>query len=316
MYFILSFLLIIIWICSSTSSTVSNFFTWKNNMRIHYTYTTTTPSMEVDELLKDSVVLLPGFGVGTFHFSRNIQSLAAENFNVYCIDLLGQGKSWPESYNQSSSSFRYSLDTWAEEIIYFIESILKRGRRVHIAGNSLGGYLSVMVAYLRPDLVKSICLLNATPIWAFNSPSPSDEGVLRLWDGELSSAPQWCLSLGAAYFNLLRSPTTVKTMLQGVYRTRESLTDELIDEIITAASHPAGPDAFSSIVFSPKSNKSFDEMLQGIDGSIPICQIMGKDDPWITPLWVCENFILACTPMDFIPAIQRPKYTKLYMKAS
>ena len=88
-------------------------------------------------------------------------------------------------------------------------------------------------------------------------------------------------------FNLLRSPAIVKTMLQGVYATKDSLADDLIDDIIAAASHPAGPDAFSSIVFSPKSNKTFEEILRGIDENIPICQVMGKDDPWITPVWVC-----------------------------
>ena len=104
-------------ICSlATPKTTSNFYTWKDNLRIHYTCTTTPNG--IDEC-KDSVILQPGFGVGTFHFNRNVFPLAAENFNVYCIeDLLGQGKSWPESHKRSSSSLlRYSLDTWAEKIL-------------------------------------------------------------------------------------------------------------------------------------------------------------------------------------------------------
>ena len=58
---------------------------------------------------KESVIRLPGFGVGTFHFNRNVFSLADENFNVYCIDLLGQGKSWPESYKRPSLPLTFVL---------------------------------------------------------------------------------------------------------------------------------------------------------------------------------------------------------------
>lgn len=36
-----------------------------------------------------------------------------------------------------------------------------------MVGNSLGGYVGTYFAATRPDLVKGITLLNATPFWAF-----------------------------------------------------------------------------------------------------------------------------------------------------
>jgi len=40
------------------------------------------------------LLLIHGFGVGAWHFEKNIQELASK-YTVYAIDLLGQGSSWP-----------------------------------------------------------------------------------------------------------------------------------------------------------------------------------------------------------------------------
>lgn len=47
------------------------------------------------------------------------------------------------------------------QAIDFIENVV--GEPVYVAGNSLGGYLSLMLACKRPDLVKGIFLINPTP---------------------------------------------------------------------------------------------------------------------------------------------------------
>lgn len=56
---------------------------------------------------------------------------------VYAIDLLGQGQSWPTQVQcQASGPLCYSADTWTEQLFHFIEE--KIGQPVYIAGNSLG----------------------------------------------------------------------------------------------------------------------------------------------------------------------------------
>jgi hypothetical protein len=45
-------------------------------------------------------------------------------------------------------------------------------------------------------------------------------------------------------------------------------------------------DAFVSIVLSPKSRLSFDEMLESVaKSSIPVVMVYGKEDPWVRRAW-------------------------------
>lgn len=65
------------------------------------------------------------------------------------------------------------------------------GEPVFVVGNSLGGYVGTYVAAERPDLVRGVALLNATPFWAF-SPHPKKQPLLaRLWPwGGMLPAPR------------------------------------------------------------------------------------------------------------------------------
>ena len=115
------------------------------------------------------LLLIPGFGVGAFHYERNIPILA-KDYHVFSLDLLGQGSSWPSSRPTQEQQLRYSIDTWLEQISYFIENVI--GKPVHVTGNSLGGYLAVCLAATKSSAVKSLILINAAPFWSFQ---PSKE---------------------------------------------------------------------------------------------------------------------------------------------
>ena len=218
--------------------------------------------------------MLPGFGVGTFHFDDNVHELS--NYcTTFSVDLLGQGKSWPESDILPDMQWRYSVDNWRDQIIHFIEEVI--GSDVHLAGNSLGGFLAVMVASKRPDLVKSLVLLNPAPFWGF---LPHSQQLV--WNGTLP-APKQILQFGGRYFDVMRNPSTVNTMLSQVYHTKTKIDDALIQNIIDSAKNCYGHEAFTSILFSPKSELSFEDMLVMLE--CPVCQINGREDPWITPFW-------------------------------
>jgi len=83
------------------------------------------------------------------------------------LDLLGQGRSWPDGPVTPDQKLCYSIELWRDQILHFIRDTIKEP--VHIAGNSLGGYLAVTVASTDPKLIKSVVLLNPTPFWAFNT---------------------------------------------------------------------------------------------------------------------------------------------------
>lgn len=112
--------------------------------------------------------------------------------------------------------------------------------------NSLGGYLSVATSAARNDLIKSVILLNATPFWAF-APYNPDNTKGFFWNGVLP-APAWLLKFGSAYFDIMRNPKNVRRMLKTVYKI-PAFDEELVDNIIDAASRPGGHEAFTVWMF-------------------------------------------------------------------
>ena len=270
---------------SPSPSVHSNIFVWKSNYNVHYVEVGTGPPL----------LLVPGFGVGTFHYDHQLEELSKQ-YRVFSFDLLGQGQSWPQDgLVNEEDSLCYSADLWLEQVIYFIENVVKEP--VHIAGNSLGGYLSLATASRRPDLIKSLVLLNAAPFWSFAAPREEDSILPSLlpWNGVLP-APQWLLAFGSRYFDLMRDPNNVNTMLKTVYATPTAFDQELIDNILTSANRPGGQEAFTSILFSPKMKESFDEMLNKV--SCPVCLIYGKEDPCIPSVLLPSSSLLGSTSKE------------------
>ena len=213
------------------------------------------------------ILLLNGFGVGSFHQHRLIERLftASSSSNttsssttttkeqrhpttVYCMDYLGQGRSWPKQCQDGRSineqGLQYSAELWVEQIITFIEDIIQpsemelkdtssslesgqrqqrhalRGCKVHIVGNSVGGHLAAYVAARRPDLVESIVLLNPTPVWGLNLPG---------WTGHLPPPPL-PRAIGRFLFDRIRDLKTIESFLKETYSRREAFSDELVSD--------------------------------------------------------------------------------------
>lgn len=122
--------------------------------------------------------------MGGFHYDRNVPDLVDAGHRVWTMDVLGQGASWPTRdpapggpitdtkgfewgfgpdacADTDAGKLTYSCTLWRDQAIDFIEQVV--GEPVYLAGNSLGGYLSMMVVCQRPDLVKGLFLINPTP---------------------------------------------------------------------------------------------------------------------------------------------------------
>lgn len=269
------------------------------------------------------VLLLNGFGVGSFHQHRLFPHLVAlspeivagerqvnhgeEDHNaatkdelamsvgpqprkVYGIDYLGQGRSWPKSCDDGNSENEkgliYSIDTWADQIIEFIEEIVlpnhvcQNGQekiKVHLIGNSVGGHLSVLLACKRPDLIESICLLNATPVWGLN---------LAGWSGHLPP-PFLPRIIGRYLFDRIRDLETIEKYLETAYANRAAFDDVLVKQIRQCTEGKGGHAAFASILYSPPATFPTDEPndfyrnLGNLECDVLL--IFGKEDPWCTP---------------------------------
>jgi pimeloyl-ACP methyl ester carboxylesterase len=205
------------------------------------------------------ILLLNGFGVGSFHQHRLIERFFAPSLlssssrlsstsststsTVYCMDYLGQGRSWPKDCQDGRSpnedGLQYSAEMWVQQIIQFIEDIIRpselketacassssasisgTGRlcKVHVVGNSVGGHLAAHIAARRPDLVESIVLLNPTPVWGLNLPG---------WSGHLPPPPIPRL-VGRFLFDRIRDLRTIESFLRETYSRRSAFSDELV----------------------------------------------------------------------------------------
>ena len=259
-----------------------------------------TATKETNEKKAPSpILLLNGFGVGSFHQHRLIHEMMQSNKEfgasrhgiIYCIDYLGQGKSWPKDCNDGQAEcevgLRYCGQTWVDQITQFIEQVVLQNdnnsqQKIHIVGNSVGGHLAVFVAANRPDLVESLTLLNATPVWGLNLPG---------WNGHLP-APRIPKAVGRYLFDRIRDWNTIEKYLENAYVNRAAFDDDdqLVRQIRSCTEGPGGHAAFASILWSPPVTASlpknglqanFHQCLSNLECDVLL--LFGRDDPWCKP---------------------------------
>jgi pimeloyl-ACP methyl ester carboxylesterase len=103
------------------------------------------------------VVLLHGLGGSSDWWRRNFDALAARHA-VSAVDLVGFGRN---RLFLRQSRLPLTFDDVAALLARWIEN---DGRRVHLVGNSMGGQIAIHLAARRPDLVRSVTLVNSTGI--------------------------------------------------------------------------------------------------------------------------------------------------------
>ena len=111
----------------------------------------------------EPAVYVHGLGGSSQNFT-DVAALLADRFDGQALDLPGFGYSDP--------SRRYSIPAFADRLIKYLEHA-DRGP-VHLVGNSLGGSISVRVAGLRPDLIRTLTLIS--PAMPFLDPRRTAQG--------------------------------------------------------------------------------------------------------------------------------------------
>jgi pimeloyl-ACP methyl ester carboxylesterase len=275
---------------NQTVMTVENDSTQQSTATITSTSRTTNEQQQTPPIL-----LLNGFGVGSFHQHRLISRLLEESSEqprtIYAMDYLGQGRSWPKDCQDGLSKgelgLQYSAETWIDQIITFMEEVIlpqHQGCKVHLVGNSVGGHLAAYIAARRPDLIETICLLNPTPVWGLNLPG---------WSGILP-APSIPKAIGRFLFDRIRDLQTIEKFLEQTYSRREAFSQELMDQIRGCTLGNGGHAAFASILWSPplrvspkqdSIDKKQKEDFQSCLAQVPcdVLLVFGKDDPWCKP---------------------------------
>jgi pimeloyl-ACP methyl ester carboxylesterase len=104
------------------------------------------------------VVLIHGLGGSSDWWRHNIRDLEASH-TVAAVDLVGFGRN--RSFLRRSS-LPPTFEEMAALLGRWIESSF--GGPVHLVGNSMGGQIAIHLAAARPELVRSLVLVNSTGI--------------------------------------------------------------------------------------------------------------------------------------------------------
>ncbi|PKA53363.1 hypothetical protein AXF42_Ash012304 [Apostasia shenzhenica] len=280
----------------------SCFWEWKPKLSVHYEMSGT------ENIGAPGVLFLPGFGVGAFHYEKQLKDLGRD-YRVWSMDFLGQGLSLPSEDpaplsklnfpsqrmdskwgfgNESepwAAELVYSVDLWREQVQHFIEQVI--GEPVYIVGNSLGGFVAVYFAAFSSQLVKGVTLLNATPFWGF-LPNPTRSPIwskIFPWAGTFP-LPLSVRILMEFVWQKISDPSNIEEILKQVYADHTTKVDKVFSHIVEITQHPAAAAAFASIMFAPRGQLSFQEALIKCElQNVPICLMYGKDDPWVRPIW-------------------------------
>ncbi len=102
------------------------------------------------ETSSKTILLIHGFLSSTFSFRRLIPLLCQE-YNVISIDFPPFGKSG------KSTRYVYSYNNIAKSILSLLEQL--HIREFVAIGHSMGGQITLNIAYLRPDFVEKVVLL-------------------------------------------------------------------------------------------------------------------------------------------------------------
>ena len=115
------------------------------------------------------VVLLHGLGQSSTDWLGVLPELDGR-LEPWEVDLPGHGASPPPADGN------YTTAAHARTVVRFVEEHLREP--VHLAGNSLGGLVSLMIAARRPDLVRTLTLVS--PALPARVPSRGGAGLLLL----------------------------------------------------------------------------------------------------------------------------------------
>ncbi|KAK4256337.1 hypothetical protein QN277_009217 [Acacia crassicarpa] len=205
-----------------------------------------------------AVLLVHGFGAFWEHYRDNIHVIAGAGNQVWAITLLGFGRS-------EKPNIIYSELLWAELLRDFIVDVV--GEPVHLVGNSIGGYLTAIVARSWSTLISSVVLINSA-----GNIIPGYKSVPLSKDRQTSGA-SWLGSRLLLFYLRLR----IKDLVDQYYPTRmKRVDDKLINEMIRASYDPGVPLVLESI-FSFNLSIPLNYLLEDVKEKVLIIQ--GMKDP-------------------------------------
>ncbi|KAG2494148.1 hypothetical protein HYH03_007784 [Edaphochlamys debaryana] len=227
------------------------------------------------------VVLVHGYGASSYHWRYNVPALAEAGYQVYAVDLLGFG------YSEKARVDYTNGEVWSEQIGAFIREVVgPQAGPVVLAGNSLGGYVSLATAATQgPDVVRAVALLNgAGPFREASAAQEEADWADESWWARTKRNVAASLKRGVMWFAFQRTkqPERIREVLQMVYVDHTSIDDDLVTSIQAPAQDPAASDVFFLVSHSTRGPPRYVDSLLG-RLKVPLLLLWGDKDPWITP---------------------------------
>jgi pimeloyl-ACP methyl ester carboxylesterase len=253
----------------STESTPGQYWQWRGH-KVYYV------KAGESQVQRPPLLLIHGFGASTDHWRHNINGLN-QDFEVYAIDLLGYGRS-------GKPKLEYSGTLWRDQINDFINQVI--AKPVVIAGNSLGGYVSLSVAAQCPDVAAGLVLLNSAGQFSSKQEVDTNESEIenkKQSGGQkiVGNTAKWIFKQKFAQFMLfqyLRQRWVIRRTLEKVYLDKSAITNQLVEDIHRPSCDDGAFDVFASLFTTPQGEKN-DVLLKEL--RCPLLLIWGEADPWM-----------------------------------
>jgi len=202
----------------------------------------------------EALLFLHGTGGHLEAYMRNIKA-HAEHFHVYAIDMIGHGYS-------GKPPFDYDIDAHITHLLNFCDAI---GRdRIHISGESLGGWIAMRLAARHPERVGRL-VLNTPGGRTFNI-----EANQRIYDLSMKAVQE-------------PSRDNVRNRLEWLMHDPADVTDDLVESRYRIYCQPgfaAAMERICCILVPPERRRAMmitDDELRAIQA--PACVIWTGHDP-------------------------------------
>lgn len=192
----------------------------------------------------ETILLVHGFSADKDHWTRFAKNLV-DDYRVIAVDLAGHG----DSSSEPSLSFEFP-----DQVKRLREFTQKLGiERFHIAGNSMGGAMSILYANMYPEQIISVGLFCSAGI---TSPSPSlykkalhegknllipttADGVDYLLDLVMEDQPfiPWPITNAITRKTIARAPLN-KKIFSDIYKAKTILTDGTAEVLLNNIQQP------------------------------------------------------------------------------
>ncbi len=215
------------------------------------------------------VILIHGFGAGSFHWRKNMPDLAVES-QVYAIDLLGFGQSDKPTPQAEAD---YTFETWGQQILDFCREVV--GGPALLVGNSIGCIAAMQAAVDGSEWVQGVALLNCS-LRLLHDRKRATQPFYKQFAPLLQNVLQY-KPIGYWFFQQIAQAKTVKKVLLQAYKRPEAVTDELVDYLLEPAQDPKAADvflAFTAYSQGPLPEDLFPKL------QCPAIVLWGTEDPW------------------------------------